>query len=158
MRIFLSAVVLVHFLLSGCAGLGVLFISGPDQRGGTPVSSRDAREVPNDRLLAYQEETPGNRLLIVTRDKAFQGGGCFVGLEINGVLSGRFDPEESARFYIPTSEAAMRVVPDPLARGLCFFGGWTPMDQHFNLSGHSENIFRITLGTRTGFRMFQVSP
>jgi hypothetical protein len=158
MRKILNAVVLASLLLSGCTGLEALLILGPVERRATPVSLSDARQVPNDRLLAYQEETPGYRLLLVTRDKSFQGGGCFVGLEINGVLSGRFDPEESARFHIPTSEAAMRVVPDPLARGLCFFGGWTPMDQHFDLSGNSENIFRITLGARTGFRMFQVLP
>ncbi|MBI4989945.1 MAG: hypothetical protein HZC23_14110 [Rhodocyclales bacterium] len=152
MKIISSAVGLVSLLLSGCNVLGGVAISASASGSEfTPVSLSDAKQVPSDRLLAYQENIPEYRLLIVTRDKGFQGGGCFVGLEINGVLSGRFDPEESARFYIPSSEPAMRVVPDPFASGLCSLGGWPPAEQRYVLSASSENIFRITRGSRGRF-------
>lgn len=158
MKIIANAVVLVSLLLSGCGGFGVLLIPMPMGTEFTAVSLDDAKKVPGDRLLAYQEKIHEYRLLIVTRDKSFQGGGCFVGLEINGVLSGRFDPEESARFYVPSSEPAMRVVPDPLARGLCSVGGWTPVEQHYFLSTNSDNAFRITRGPGGGLRILRSSP
>jgi hypothetical protein len=107
---------------------------------------KDARQVPDDRLLAYQEKAPDSRLLIVTRDKGPFGVGCFIGLEINGVLSGRFDPEESAQFYIPSSEPAMRVVPDPIGKGLCSSRSWRPVDEYYVLSAKFPNIFRISVG------------
>lgn len=156
MKIIENAAALVALLLSGCGVLGGVAISASRSEF-TPVSLNDAKQVPGDRLLAYQEKISEYRLLIVTRDKSFQGGGCFVGLEINGVLSGRFDPEESARFYLPSSEPAMRVVPDPLARGLCSFGDWAPAEQKFVLSANSENLFRITRGVRGQFLLLPSS-
>ena len=145
----LSAVAPFSLLLSGCGfglAVGDLVLRGPAFTDTVPVSLKDARQVPDDRLLAYQEKSPEYRLLIVTRDKGPFGGGCFIGLEINGVLSGRFESEESAHFYIPSSEPAMRVVPDPLGKGLCSSRSWKPVDEYYVLSAQFPNIFRISVG------------
>jgi hypothetical protein len=111
-----------------------------------PVAVSAAKQVPADRLLAYQERKPEYKTLLVTRDEGFMGGGCYIGLEIDGNLAGRFDPEETATFYIPSTKPEMRVIPDPFGKGLCSIAGWTPVEEHYDLKVEQSNIFRISLG------------
>ncbi|WP_157221438.1 hypothetical protein [Herbaspirillum sp. YR522] len=109
------------------------------------VDAEAAKPVPTDRLIAYQINNPGDVVLEVTRDEGFMGGGCFIALEIEGVLAGRFDPEETATFYVPSITPKLRVIPDPYGRGLCGIG-WSPVDEHYDLRPAGRNAYRISLG------------
>lgn len=111
-----------------------------------PVSSTVADQVPFDRILSYQEKTPNSFLITVTRDEGFMGSGCFLGLEIEGVLAGRFGREETATFSVPTSTPRIRVIPDPLGGGLCALATWNPVEENYQLKATQDNYFRISLG------------
>lgn len=74
------------------------------------------------------------------------GGGCHIGLEINGMLAARFSPGEAAIFYVPSASPPMQVIPDPLGKGLCGIAGWTPVPETYTLKAEQDNIFRISLG------------
>ena len=111
-----------------------------------PVAVASASRIPPDRALMFQEKKPGSYLMTITRDEGFMGGGCFIGLEVDGKLSARFNPGDTASFYIPTATPAMQVVPDPLGQGLCGIGGWTPVPENYVLKANQDNLFRISLG------------
>lgn len=110
------------------------------------VSTSSAVQVPVDRVLAFQDKQPDSFVLQVTRDEGFMGGGCYIGLEIEGSLAGRFDTGETATFYLSTSTPKMSVIPDPLGRGLCGISGWTPVPENYVLKSSGLNLYRISLG------------
>jgi hypothetical protein len=102
--------------------------------------------VPTERLLAYTTAKEGYAKVSVTRDAGFMGGGCYVGLVVEGVLAARFDAGETAEFYVPTGDSNMAVVPDPQGRGLCSGAGWYPVPEHYALKADRLNLFRISFG------------
>ena len=105
MKIFLLLGVVLT-ILSGCAT--------------TPVSINDAKQVPADRLLAFQ--TAGadkTAILTVIRDEGFLGSGCYYGLWINKTLAARVDVAEYAKFYVEPGETLLRIGRDPQGKGLC---------------------------------------
>ncbi|QSI76821.1 hypothetical protein [Niveibacterium microcysteis] len=122
--------------LSGCAGT---FSTNP-------VQVRSAKPVPAERLLAFQEVVDGTVKVTVTRDSGFLASGCFVGLALNGELAARFDPEESAVFYVKPGVATMSAIPDPQGRGLCGAGGWDPVIEQNTVEPGRPNLFRISFG------------
>lgn len=94
----------------------------------TPMDPHHAAQVPSERLLAFQEQSPETgATLIVTRDKGFLGGGCYYGFFINNNLAARFDVAESAKFYVKPDEIVLRSGRDPQGRSLCGAGQkeWT---------------------------------
>jgi hypothetical protein len=105
-----------------------------------------ASQVPSSRLLAYQQEKAGDTRLIVTRDRGFMASGCFLALAIEGTIAARFDPEETATFFVPNGKVQMAVVPDPSARGLCSVNSWDPVLDNYELKVDGRNSFRISLG------------
>jgi len=101
-------------LVSGCAT--------------TPVPISEAKLVPKDRLLAFQTSSAEKTaILTVVRDEGFIGGGCYLALYINRVLSGRLDVGEFGKFYVEPGEILLRVGGDPQGTGLCGLGtdDWT---------------------------------
>ena len=61
----------------------------------------EVRPVPGDRLSAFQKPADGDGILVVTRDKGFIGGGCYLAVFIDGKESARLDTGERATFYVP---------------------------------------------------------
>lgn len=56
----------------------------------TPVSIKDAKQMPKDRLLAFQtQDANKTATLTVIRDEGFLGSGCYYALWINQTLAGR---------------------------------------------------------------------
>ena len=105
-----------------------------------------ANTVPADRILAYSEQQEGYAAMTVTRDEGFMGGGCYLGLVIEGKIAARFDPNETATFFVPPGERNMAVVPDPEGRGLCSVGGWDPVAEKYTIQIGVPNHYRISLG------------
>ena len=59
---------------------------------------------PSDRIYLFQEPFENSAQVKVTRDIGFLGGGCFLGLLINGQLAAKLDPGERVIFYLPAGE------------------------------------------------------
>lgn len=86
----------------------------------TPVSINDAKQVPADRLLAFQTaDAAKTATLTVVRDEGFLGSGCYYGLWINKTLAARVDVAEYAKFYVEPGETLLRIGRDPQGNGLC---------------------------------------
>ena len=87
----------------------------------TPTSPSETQPAAPDRVLSFQERSAANAAtIVVTRDQGFTlGGGCFYALFINGTLAARFEPGETASFYVEPGEILLRVGRDPYGRGLC---------------------------------------
>lgn len=62
----------------------------------------ELRVAPADRLLAFQDPAGGDATLIVTRDRGFLGGGCYLAVFIDGKESARLDTGERAMFHVPS--------------------------------------------------------
>lgn len=86
----------------------------------TPVKQKDAVDVPSNRLYAYQKKTTETTSTIIAiRDSGYQGGGCYCGFYINGILAARIDTSEIAKFYIEPGETLLKLGQDPYGKGLC---------------------------------------
>lgn len=86
----------------------------------TPTPLSAATSVPAERVLAFQQKNADDvATVVVTRDSGFLGGGCFYALWLNGTLSARFNPGESASFYLLPGEHLLKVGRDPMGQGLC---------------------------------------
>ena len=111
-----------------------------------PVSNKNATPAPVDRLLAFQtplSEPSGT--IVVTRDKGFNGSGCYYALFINGTLAARLAPSETATFYVPPGDLLLRSARDPEGRGLCntFKSEWT--ERETSLRGGEKKYFRLSI-------------
>ncbi|WP_145561145.1 hypothetical protein [Yersinia mollaretii] len=74
-------------LLNGCAT--------------TPVSNKDARTVPLERIISksVQIKNPGEATLIVKRDSGFTGSGCNIVVYLDGKAIAELDTGEKITFY-----------------------------------------------------------
>jgi len=131
-------------LLSGCGSIAT-----------NHVSEADAKRVPAERLLALQQ--PGDNLVrfSVTRESGFQGGGCYVGLEIDRMLVARFDTSEIAWFHVSPGPHEFAVTRDPQGRGLCGLDDMTPSRETLRIEPGKANRFAITFRV---FRRPEVEP
>ena len=94
----------------------------------TPVPVASAKQVPAERLLAFQSKPEGaSGKLIVTRDEGFLGGACFYALSINGITAARLDAGETSAFFVSPGEVLFRAGRDPQGKALCALGQdeWT---------------------------------
>lgn len=110
------------------------------------VPSSTAEQVPANRILAYTEEVDGFARMTVTRDEGFMGGGCYLALVISGEVAARFNPKETATFFVPPGDTNMAVTPDPSGRGLCAIGSWDPVLERYTIQLDTPNLYRISLG------------
>ncbi|WP_173959831.1 hypothetical protein [Polynucleobacter arcticus] len=86
----------------------------------TNISSKDAKPVPKDRLLAYQiPDEKRTYPLSVTRDEGFLGGGCYLELWIESIKVAQFDTGETATFYVEPFVQTAGVNYDQEGKGLC---------------------------------------
>lgn len=142
-----TAIVASLMLLSGCTAI----VRTNQTEAGA------AKTVPSERRLAYQTNSPQFFRLDVTRDEGFMGGGCYIALEIDGALAGRFDTEEMGTFYVPSATPKLRVIPDPMGKGLCALGGWNPVAENYKLIRDKPNRYRISLGAYRRPRLLPMS-
>lgn len=94
----------------------------------TPVSINDAKQIPAERLVAFQtQDANKTAILTIIRDEGFIGSGCYYGLWINQTLAARVDVAESAKFYVEPGEILLRIGRDPQGKGLCAINqdNWT---------------------------------
>lgn len=111
----------------------------------SPISSKAAKPVPKDRMFALNTPGPGLVKMTVTRDSGLLGSGCYVGLALAGQFVARFDPEESADFYVTPGPVQMSAVPDPEGKALCA-AGWDPVIEKYLVTAEGSNLYRISLG------------
>jgi len=122
------------FCANGCASI--------------PVPISEAKQVPPDRILAFQTPTSDkNAVLTMIRDQGMPGSGCYYAVSINGILAARLAPTEFARLYTEPGEILIRYGRDPQGKGLCgsFEGidNWTQRETF--LKPGEQKSFRLTI-------------
>lgn len=124
-----------------------------------PIAPSVAKQVPNDRLLAFQQKTPNTTsTLVVTRDEGSgRGSGCYCSLDINGTLAARLDVGETTRFFLDPGVIRLRVVRDSQGSGLCGAGQmyWTELET--NLRPGEIKYFRLLIDASNGHADIQLS-
>ncbi|WP_414878790.1 hypothetical protein [Pseudomonas sp. IT-P100] len=123
----------------------------------SPLSSENAKAVPVERLLQYQEKSAKNdATVVVTRDSGLMmGGGCHLGFFVDGKLSARLSPGETAKFYVPSGERLLGMGSDPKGNGLCAISSVALREVNATLTPGVVKRFRI-LGDQTGG--FTITP
>ncbi len=77
----------------------------------TPLS--EAKQVPAERLLAYQRSDPGTIPFRITRDTGGLGSSLGLCAQIAGINAAILMPGESAVFHVPPGKLELAVVSDP---------------------------------------------
>lgn len=127
----------------GCSFIAVLLFAGCAT---TPLASSQAKPVPKERILAYQDSSESlNAALVLTRDVGLLGSGCFYAFWINGSLAARFGTGETATFFVEPGEHLLRVGRDPQGLGLCGVDSdrWTQRETI--LRSKERKFFRLML-------------
>lgn len=131
MKVYIIGII-TALLLVGCAT--------------TPIPSAQAKPVPSDRLLAYQEKkAETTSTLVVTRDVGLTGGGCYIGFSINGVLAGTFDTGETSKFFVQPGELVLKS--GWSGNGLCALSKdyWTQRETILRVN--ETKFFRLSTST-----------
>lgn len=101
--------------------------------------------VPPDRLSAYQKPESGYAKFTITRDTGLLGGGCYLGVAIEGKPAARLDTGEMAVFYVKPGMVAITVMYDPEGRGLCALSsGMEPVTRMYKISLEKTKRFRLS--------------
>lgn len=79
----------------------------------------DVVPVPADRVLTYQVPVENSGEVVVTRDFAWRGGGCYIGLMIDRELAARVHVGEVVRLQVPAGQRIVSIGTDPLDDTLC---------------------------------------
>jgi predicted component of type VI protein secretion system len=122
----------------------------------TPVSIKDAKQMPKDRLLAFQtKDANKTATLTVIRDEGFLGSGCYYGLWINQTLAARVDVAEFAKFYVEPGEILLRIGRDPQGQGLCGIDqdNWTQRETI--MKPGDQKTFRMTIDENAKLDIFR---
>ncbi|AMB86659.1 hypothetical protein AWM79_15640 [Pseudomonas agarici] len=86
----------------------------------TPVETSSAKQVPAERIYAYQAEVPGGAILVISRDKGFwASGGCFATLLIDGKKAARINTGEVVKFQVKPGRHIVGIAGDDEGSGLC---------------------------------------
>lgn len=134
MRSFLAVIPLV--VLAGCSSFR------PDPEYIT--------EVPDDRLLAYQEQQQNGGQLVVNRDMGVMGGGCYVAIEVDRKLAARIGMAEVASFQVPVGTRVLGLKIDPLDDTLCGMGR-LHKELAVKVTPGSVQYFHVVSENRGGF-------
>lgn len=112
----------------------------------TSVAMFAAKQVPTERLLAFQVAT-GDKAASVTviRDEGYIDSGCYYAMHINGVLAARLDVAEYARFYVEPGEIQFHAGRDPQGARLCGvqLDNWTHRETL--LKPGEQKYFRLSI-------------
>ncbi|WP_373387698.1 3-isopropylmalate dehydratase [Pseudomonas alcaligenes] len=107
-------------------------------------------QVPDDRLLAYQEAREGGGQLVVNRDMGLMGGGCYVAIEVDRKLAARIGMAEVASFNVPAGTRVLGLTIDPLDDTLCGMGR-LHKEVAVKVAPGSVQYFHIVSENRGGF-------
>jgi len=97
--------VLCALLLTGCSS----FQADPE----------DVRQVPSDRLLAFQQPVPQGSRIVVTRDLGMLGGGCYITVLVDRQPAARLGIGEQASFAVAAGERILGIGADTLDDSWC---------------------------------------
>lgn len=142
MKVYIIGIV-TALLLVGCAT--------------TPIPSAQAKPVPSDRLLAFQEKkAETTSTLVVTRDVGFLGSGCYIEFSINGIMVANVDVGETAHFFVTPGELVFKSALN--GAGLCALNKdyWTQREtiiraneiKFFRLSSSIDGLTDIQRGEK----------
>lgn len=104
----LISAVLPLLLLAGCSS----FRADPEH----------VKQVPADRLLAFQEARAGGGQIVVNRDLGLMGGGCYVAIEVDRKVAARIGMGEMATFQVPAGTRVVGITLDKQDDTLCGMG------------------------------------
>ncbi|SMB81369.1 hypothetical protein SAMN05660772_01828 [Pasteurella testudinis DSM 23072] len=136
--------------------LGLLSLFLASCAGTAPVPEQLAKNIPPERVLAYQEYNPEYAKVTIIRDSGFQGGGCYLGVMYRQTILARFDTSEKAVFYIPEGDWPFAVTADPYGKWLCY-GSFNPLTKTQQIRKDKENLFRISLNPWRMPQLIEVS-
>lgn len=94
MRLICIAILFV--LLAGCSSI--------------PADSANVKQVPPERLLAFQQPVEGGGQITVNRDIGMIGGGCYLALSIDRKVSARIGIGEEAHFQVSAGATSLALV------------------------------------------------
>ena len=78
------------------------------------------KQVPQARLVAFQETGPGaTAVIVVTRDRGVVRRPCYLALHINGILAARLAVGETSLFYVQSGAVLLKAASDPTGSGPC---------------------------------------
>lgn len=135
MRILIGALGLA--LLAGCTT--------------SPVSSGKAKAAPGERII-YESPAKAGSSITVTRDTGWiAGGGCYVGVLIDGKLAARLATGETVTFRVPEGRHILGLSGDPMGNGLCGLEiGQSIKESSADLKQGESQRFRISGDTNSG--------
>ncbi|MBF8636092.1 hypothetical protein IRZ48_05490 [Pseudomonas fulva] len=135
MRILIAVMGL--FLLAGCTT--------------SPVSSDKAKAAPVERII-YESPAHAGSSITVTRDTGWiAGGGCYVGVLIDGKLAARIATGETVTFRVPEGRHILGLSGDPMGNGLCGLEiGQSIKESSADLKQGESQRFRISGDTNSG--------
>jgi hypothetical protein len=111
----------------------------------SPIPAEKAARVPSERVFKFQSKSASESgSILVTRDTGFMGAGCFLGLYIDGVLAAKFDPGESASFFVPVGERLVGVG-GASGAGLCALGDGKMRETTAVFRGGEVKRYRIVV-------------
>ncbi|WP_313318730.1 hypothetical protein [Pseudomonas sp.] len=117
----------------------------------SPISSGQAKAVPQDRVI-YKRGADASASITVTRDTGWvAGGGCYVGVLIDGKLAARIATGETVTFDLPAGRHLIGMSGDPMGNGLCGFEiSQSIKESSSELKAGETQKFRISGDTSSG--------
>lgn len=128
--------------------LGVALLMGCTT---SPVSSDNAKAAPGERII-YKSAANAGSSITVTRDTGWiAGGGCYVGVLIDGKLAARLATGETVTFRVPEGRHILGLSGDPMGNGLCGLEiGQSIKESSADLKQGESQRFRISGDTNSG--------
>ncbi|MEB0043175.1 MULTISPECIES: 3-isopropylmalate dehydratase [unclassified Pseudomonas] len=132
----------IPLLLAGCSS----FTADPD----------NVTQVPEDRLLAFQQPVEGGGQIIVNRDIGMLGGGCFLAFSIDRTVAARIGIGEEAHFQVPAGARIVGIGLDEQDTSMCSKGR-LHRELAVQLQGSGSQHFRIVSDSVSGFGIVPVA-
>lgn len=84
--------------------VGLLLLAGCATR---QVRQDAANFVPVERAMGMQSPVAGGGAITIVRDAGMLGGGCYVGIFVNGQLVAKLSASEKVRLYLPSGRSVV---------------------------------------------------
>lgn len=134
MRLICTAVALS--LLAGCSS----FAADPE----------NVKQVPSDRLLAFQQPVDGGGQIVVNREIGMLGGGCYLAFSIDRKVAARIGIGEEAHFQVPAGARIVGIGLDEEDKSMCSMGR-LHRERAVELQAGAIQHFHIVSDSKTGF-------
>jgi hypothetical protein len=134
MRLICIAIPFV--LLAGCSSI--------------PADSANVKQVPPERLLAFQQPVEGGGQITVNRDIGMIGGGCYLAVSIDRKVSARIGIGEEAHFQVPAGARIVGIGIDEQDDSLCSKGR-LHRELSVELQSGATQYFHIVSEAKSGF-------